>query len=456
MRVLILGLLALSASAAAQGPVPLSLPDAFVYVAPESVAGTAVEVPVEINADVSGRGIRSADIEVEYDPAVVSLTTAVLGDGLGGGCILESTAATGKITIGVVCSLNGTPGAFVLIRGALVGEGATALTFGDGTEFNEGTPATALTNGSLRVVTDPDPSVGAVGDQTVPEDGELAIEVALSDQDTPLGSLTVTAQSSMPSLVASAAVVVGTCEGQDATSSCRTLRITPEPDASGTATITLAVTDGDTRSQDTQTSFQLTVTPVNDGPTVAMALGDQAQPNGGAPVEIDLTTVFSDIDDADLQYAAASSDPATAAVSISGGVASVAPSKVGSAVITFTASDSGGLTAEASFTLTVTPGVSTEGGLPASFAVRGSAPNPAVSTADVMLDLPAASDVHVEVYDAVGRRVVDARVGAVPAGSGRRVPLDLGTLPVGVYVYRVTATLAGAVELGFGRLTVVR
>ncbi len=456
MRVPILGFLVLSASVAAQGPVPVSVPDTVVYVAPESVAGTAIEVPVEIGGDVTGRGIRSADIEVRFDPAIVSFTTAVLGDRLSSGCLLESTATADQITIGVVCSLAGAPGALVVLQGTLVAGGVTALTFADGTQLNEGSPAAALTNGSLNVVTDPDPSVGDVGDQTVPEDGVVTVDIAVGDQDTPLESLTVTAQSSSPGLITNAGVTVGICEGQDASSPCRTVRVTPEPDAFGTATITLTATDGDARSQDTQTSFEVTVTPVNDAPTVATEVSDQAQPKGGDPVEFDLTALFSDVDNDELQYTAVSSDPATAAVSISGGVASVAPTQTGSATITFTASDSDGLTAEASFTLTVTPGVSTEGERPAAFALRGSAPNPAAASADVLIDLPSASEVHVEVYDTVGRRVLDARVGAVSAGAGRRVPLDLGTLPVGVYVYRVTARVAGAVEAKFGQLTVVR
>ena len=171
--------------------------------------------------------------------------------------------------------------------------------------------------------------------------------------------------------------------------------------------------------------------------------------------QIDLATVFADVDDATLQYAASSSNPAAATVSLSGSTALVVPVQFGVTTVTLQATDAAGLTATDTFVLTVMSGVSTEPGAPEAFAVHGSAPNPAVSASDILVDLPSASQVQVEVYDSSGRRVLDAS-SRLAAGTGLRVPLQLGTLPAGVYVYRVTAEVGGLPQSASGRVVVVR
>ena len=465
MRVLLLALLrsaplvgvALAAPAvAAQAPIPISLPDTLIYADPGAVAGTPISIPVRIGADVTGRGIRSADVKVRFDPAVISLTSATRGSLVPSSCLFEDNDTSDQINIGIVCTLTGGPGTLAVLQGTLVAAGSTALTFVDETPFNEGSPAATISNGRLRIVTDPDPNIGAVEDRTMEEDGTAVVQFTLSDQDTPPEAITVTAASSSPALVPPDGLAVGLCPGQDATSACRTLTISPAPDANGSTTITLTANDNDPRSQNTSTSFELTVTPVNDAPTVASAVGDREAPAGSDPIEIDLAGVFADVDDATLQYAASSSAPETATASVSGTVASVVPVTLGTATITLQATDAAGLTATETFVLTVLPGVSTEPGAPAAFAVHGSAPNPATSSAEVVLDLPAASEVRVQVYDTAGRRVVDTSAGVLSAGARRRVPLALGTLPAGVYVYRVTAQSGNAAESASGRLVVVR
>ena len=77
-------------------------------------------------------------------------------------------------------------------------------------------------------------------------------------------------------------------------------------------------------------------------------------------------------------------------------------------------------------------------------------PNPVRDRATVAVELVAATDVTVEVYDALGRRVSES-VAALGAGF-QSVPLDARALPAGVYVVRVRA---GA-EMATSRITVVR
>jgi hypothetical protein len=101
--------------------------------------------------------------------------------------------------------------------------------------------------------------------------------------------------------------------------------------------------------------------------------------------------------------------------------------------------------------------VSNEDGaaLPAAFAVGGNYPNPFAGQTTLRVDLPADAEVSVEVYDVLGRRVLDAAPQAVAAGSARTFVLD-APLASGTYIYRVTAEMAGETESATGRMTIVR
>ena len=84
-------------------------------------------------------------------------------------------------------------------------------------------------------------------------------------------------------------------------------------------------------------------------------------------------------------------------------------------------------------------GVSSEGGPEdEAFAVVGVSPNPAPGAAAVRVELSAAAEVSVEVFDVLGRRVLALAPRAL--GPARHtLELDLGGLPSGRYVVRVTA-----------------
>src|SRR5207302_1150554 len=92
-------------------------------------------------------------------------------------------------------------------------------------------------------------------------------------------SLVVTASSSNPTLVPSANIVLG---GTDAN---RTITIQPATNQSGSATITVTVSDGSLASSDT---FVLTVTAVNDPPTISDII-DQATPEDTSTGPISFT-----------------------------------------------------------------------------------------------------------------------------------------------------------------------
>jgi hypothetical protein len=105
------------------------------------------------------------------------------------------------------------------------------------------------------------PTISDVASRTINEDAVTgAIPVAIGDAETPAGGLLLTASSSNQALVPNANIVLG---GSGAN---RTATITPVANQSGTAVIALTVTDvsGATASD----TFLLTVTAVNDLPTI--------------------------------------------------------------------------------------------------------------------------------------------------------------------------------------------
>jgi hypothetical protein len=65
-------------------------------------------------------------------------------------------------------------------------------------------------------------------------------------------------------------------------------------------------------------------------------------------------------------------------------------------------------------------------------------PNPFAGTTNLLVGLPASSDLSIEVYDVAGRRVRAQTLAQQPAGW-RSIPFDGHTLASGVYFYRVSA-----------------
>jgi outer membrane lipoprotein-sorting protein len=104
------------------------------------------------------------------------------------------------------------------------------------------------------------PEITGIPAQTIAEDtqsGVLAFTVG--DVETAAGALSVVGQSDNQALVPNGNLILG------GSGALRTVTVTPLPDQSGLATITLTVSDG---SGTTPVSFTVTVLPVNDPPTV--------------------------------------------------------------------------------------------------------------------------------------------------------------------------------------------
>jgi hypothetical protein len=108
-------------------------------------------------------------------------------------------------------------------------------------------------------------------------------------------------------------------------------------------------------------------------------------------------------------------------------------------------------TAQRSFELPVSlrvlpsTGVSAGEGIPESFALHQNYPNPFNPATTIRLDLPAAADVSMAVYDILGRRTAVLAEGPHPAGS-HRFTWDGRSAASGVYIVRVQAGSFSAVR----------
>lgn len=105
------------------------------------------------------------------------------------------------------------------------------------------------------------PTISAIPDQATIEDIATPLYTfTVADAQTPAANLMITQASSNPTLIRPNGVVVGT------SGTNRTLSILPEPDQSGTASVTLSVSDG---TYTTVETFDVVVTAVNDPPQTA-------------------------------------------------------------------------------------------------------------------------------------------------------------------------------------------
>ena len=96
------------------------------------------------------------------------------------------------------------------------------------------------------------------------------------------------------------------------------------------------------------------------------------------------------------------------------------------------------------------------GEVPARFAVHGNYPNPFNPSTRIAFDLPEAAAVRVDVFDLLGRSVLQIPEAPFAAGRRHHVAVDAAALPSGVYLYRVTARSAVQTRAHAGRMTLLK
>jgi len=214
-----------------------------------------------------------------------------------------------------------------------------------------GAPFHAGTQGAAYAFVDMPPVFSHISDRTTDEDVPVTIDFTLSDPENAPDTLTLSASSSNLALVPQASLTLA------GTGTDRTLSIAPAPNQTGSTSITLTSSDGLTSGSQT---FQFTVLPVNDAPTMA-AIADQTAQEG-APVP-PIAVNIDDVDNAPetLVLSAMSSNTAlvpteSLAFTGSGGSRTLtitpAPHAHGTATITVLVSDGTAL-ASRQFLLTV-------------------------------------------------------------------------------------------------------
>jgi hypothetical protein len=211
------------------------------------------------------------------------------------------------------------------------------------------TDSFVLTLGS----TDDEPTIAAIADQTTPEDTPKTVAFTVGDPDTALNNLKPSASFDVNGIIKSV-----TFGGSGAN---RTLTVTPKQDQTGNALISVTISDA---SGGVSTSFVLTVTPVNDAPTItapANQIINEDTSTGALPfavADVDSATVSVTatssnttlIPNANITVAPVSGSPGSRNVTLT----PVANGNGGPVSITLTASD-GTLTGTKTFTVTVTP-----------------------------------------------------------------------------------------------------
>ncbi len=124
---------------------------------------------------------------------------------------------------------------------------------------------------------------------------------------------------------------------------------------------------------------------------------------------------------------------------------------------TFTATDNAGTAVSTNFMIEVLGTTSAEADHTVTeFALIGNYPNPFNPSTSILMDLPTAADLSVEVFNLLGQRVHMEEFVGVSAGPSRSLMLAVPNLPSGVYIYRVVASLDAGIQLAKGRMTLVK
>lgn len=196
------------------------------------------------------------------------------------------------------------------------------------------------------------PTISDIADMTTDEDVPVGpVAFTISDVETPAADLTVTATSDNQGVLPDAQIVLAGSIAE------RTILLTPAPNASGTALVTVTVSDGELAASDT---FTLTVTAV-DAPTIS-TIADQTTGENTPVGPIAFTVSDAVTAAADLIVTVTSSNQTVLpdAQIVLGGADSdrtllltPAADVFGSAQVTLTVEDEDGYLATETFLLTV-------------------------------------------------------------------------------------------------------
>lgn len=303
---------------------------------PVNQAPTITDITTQtINEDEDTGNIAFSIGDVETSASALTLTKSSSNTTLvpNGNIIFGGSGANRTVKVTPVTNLSGSATITVIVS--------------DGTDTQSDT--FTLT---VNAVNDA-PTVTNIVNQEINEgESTNVLSFTVEDEESPSAVLTVTASSNNTTLVPNNRI---TLSGVGAS---RTVLVNPMPDQFGTATITLAVSDEISTTNET---FNVIVANVNDAPTITDIIDQPAFDEDSSSGSIGFTIGDSESAASSLILTASSNNTALVPVSSisfggSGAARNVtvtpAPNQYGSAVITVTVSD-GLLTASDSFSVTV-------------------------------------------------------------------------------------------------------
>ncbi len=94
--------------------------------------------------------------------------------------------------------------------------------------------------------------------------------------------------------------------------------------------------------------------------------------------------------------------------------------------------------------------------LPGAFALRGNYPNPFNPTTTLLFDMPASGTVTVQVFDMLGRQVLDLPTAAFGPGAAQQVQIDAHDMASGMYIYQIKAEMAQSTVVQTGRMMLLK
>ena len=89
--------------------------------------------------------------------------------------------------------------------------------------------------------------------------------------------------------------------------------------------------------------------------------------------------------------------------------------------------------------------------LPETFAIVGNYPNPFRENTQLTFDLPQSAHVQVEVMDVIGRHLLTVPGRGIEAGRERTIEINGGSLPAGLYLYRLIADSPAGISVQSGK-----
>ncbi|YCM45717.1 tandem-95 repeat protein [Verrucomicrobiaceae bacterium 227] len=264
----------------------------------------------------------------------------------GGAALFASGPAIDSTTGDLSYTLNGASGTATV-----------SVTLSDDATAGGATLTSAAQTFEVIVAANLPPSITAIGNQTIDEDGVTGVlGFTVADAETAPAALVVSVASSNPALLPTGNIVIG------GSGTSRSVMATPVADQFGSSTITVTVTDHE--HQSASTSFLLTVNSVNDLPTLAAIANPAAIDEDSAAQTVNLTGITPGGGETQsLTVTAVSSDPAIVPNPVvsylspaSTGTLSYTPAAnaVGSVTVTVTVDDGDAINNQVIQTFTVT------------------------------------------------------------------------------------------------------